>query len=111
RRRAQRSRRAERKLRGLGAADKLNACRGQDADLIGAVGDRLDVHETGQVIDGVVALVLQRRRRRIVWTQALQLGIERGDRLQVVVGLIYRRPDVLLDIGAQRLDALRRYIE
>ena len=98
-------------LRGLAAADQLDAGVGEHAGLVGAVGDDADVHQLRELVDGVVALVHQRRRRRIGRVHALQPRIELRDRVHRDIGLPDRHADVLLDIGAQGLDALRRRVE
>ena len=70
-----------------------------------------DVNQLRQVVDGVVALIHQRRGERIGRTQSLELGIDLRDLAHIGVGLSRRIADVLIDIGAKRLDSLRRRIQ
>ena len=111
RRRAQRSRRGEVELGSEPRADELNTGRGKHVGLVGAIDRDLDVDQVRQVVDGAVALILQCRGGRIGRTQALKFGVDRGNLLHVGIGLRHRVADVLLDIGAQRLNALRCRIE
>jgi len=62
-------------------------------------------------VDGLVALIHQRRGGRIGWLQSPQLGVELRDLGHRGIGLTHRNVDVLLGIGTQRLNALRRRIE
>ena len=109
--RRQRSRRAVVESRSHARTDELNAARGEDIDFIVAAGDCPDVHQVRQVVDGGVALILQRRGSGIGRAQALKFRIDGGNLLQVGIGLRRRRADILVDVRAQRLDALRGAIE
>ena len=97
-------------LRRLTISNKLNAGGRKDVDR-GATVDGAHVDIFRQVVDGAVALILQRRGRRVGRAQALKLGVDRRDLLQVGVDLRHRVADVLVDVGAQRLDALRRRVD
>ncbi len=92
-------------------ADQLNTGVGEDAGLVRRIGHDPDVHQLRQRIDGVVALIHQRRGERIGRAQALKLGVDLRDLGQIGVGLSRRIADVLIDIGAKGLDPLRRRIQ
>ena len=89
----------------------MNAGIGEDADLIGGVGDSPHVHQPGQRVDRVIALVFQRGRLRIGRVQSLQPGVDGGNRRHRRIGLADTGADVLIDVGAQCLNALRRRIQ
>ncbi|MFK4701157.1 hypothetical protein ABIF42_006751 [Bradyrhizobium diazoefficiens] len=98
-------------MRGEPGADELDACRGVDVGLVRAVGGDADVDIFRQRVDGLVALVHQRRSRGVVCRQALELGVDVGDLLHRRVGLLRRGAEILLDVGAQRLNALGGDVE
>ena len=62
--RRHRALRIEAQLRGLGA-DQLHAGIGEHRHLVEVVGDDADVHQLRQLSDVLVALVEQRRGRRV----------------------------------------------
>ncbi len=92
-------------------SNQLDAGIREHVGLVRRVGHHPDIHQLGELVDGVVALVHQRRGERIVRAQALELGIDLRDLAHRGVGLTRRIADVLIDIGAQRLDALRGRIQ
>ena len=70
--------RIEAQLRRLGA-DQLHAGIGEHRHLVLTVGDDPDVHQLRQLIDVLVALVEQRRRRCVGLAAVLQLVIDERD--------------------------------
>jgi hypothetical protein len=108
--RVQRALRIEAQLRGL-QADEFDAVGGVDRDLVGAAGGNANVHQLRKLIDGAVALIHQVRGGGIVRAQALELVVELGNLLHGRVGLPDRNVEILLHVGAQGLDALRRGVE
>jgi len=75
------------------------------------VGDGPDVHQLRQGVDRVIALIFQRGRLRIGRAQSLQPGVDGGDRGHRRIGLADAGADILIDVGAQRLNALRCRIQ
>ena len=53
--------------------------RGEDVDLVVVGRDHLDVHQLRELIDVEVALVLQRRGRRVLHVGQAELPVDRGD--------------------------------
>ncbi len=89
----------------------MHAGIGEDLDLVVAAVDDANIHQLRQLVDILVALVLQRRGRGIVGAGALQLGVELGDLLHRIVGGVDRRVEPVLRLAAQRLDAVRHAVE
>ena len=106
----QRSLRVENQLRRLGA-DQFNTIGRVDRGLVGVIGSDADVHQLRQQVDRLIALIHQRRGGRVGWLQSPQLGVDLRDLGHRGIGLTHRNVDVLLGIGTQRLNALRRRIE
>ena len=75
------------------------------------VGDDPNVHQLRQLIDVLVALVEQRRRRCVGPAVVLQLVVDDRDLLHRIVGGGDGIVDAGLGVGAQVLDALRGGVE
>ena len=108
--RCHRALRIERQRRGLGT-DQLHARIGEDLDLIVAVVDDANVHQLRQLIDILVALVLQGCGRSIGGVAASKLGVEIDDLLHRRIGGVDRRIEPGFRLAAQRLDAGRHAVE
>ena len=85
-------------------ADELNAGIREHRDLIVVALHNIDVHQLRKIVDGLVALVLERSRRGVVLRRGSKLLVDVGDARHGVVGALHRVREAELRVAAQALD-------
>jgi hypothetical protein len=95
---------------GLGAGELKSGAAIDDDLVVGALDDA-DVHQLCELVDGLVALVLEHGRGIVVRTAGGQLLIDAGDLLQCLVGQYDVVGNAEISLAAQRLHAVGHAVE